>query len=277
MSLLSVFKRRKDGAASPSSVSENDALTARTHARQRLVGAAVLVAAGVIGFPLVFETQPRSVAVDIPITIPRKEGAAPLVAPAARASTRPSARSSSPPAASAASVQRKSELAVAAVPALTEIITESRAEAGREVPPPSPPLTVVPSKRVSQVDGFESPALSATKSVKPVALESSGQPAKSQVASAVKPVTSGSTNMGQGTEIAGRFVVQIGAFAEPSAARDVRKKMDKFGLKTYVQVTQTAEGERVRVRIGPFSSRPEAEQALNKAKSAGLAAVVLSI
>jgi DedD protein len=75
-----------------------------------------------------------------------------------------------------------------------------------------------------------------------------------------------------------RFVVQIGAYAEPNAALDVRKKMEKVGgFRVYTQVTQSPEGERVRVRLGPFTSRTDAELALSKAKNAGLAAVVLSI
>ena len=54
----------------------------RTRARApRLIGAVVLVIVGVIGFPLVFETQPRPIPVDIPIEIPRKDGAPALAMP----------------------------------------------------------------------------------------------------------------------------------------------------------------------------------------------------
>ena len=66
---------------------------ARTRARPRLVGAAVLVGLGVIGFPLLFETQPRPIAVDIPIEIPSRDGAPPLSLPppqpASAAASRP--------------------------------------------------------------------------------------------------------------------------------------------------------------------------------------------
>ena len=47
--------------------------TLRRRARHRLVGAAVLVGAAIIGFPLLFDTQPRPVAVNAPITIPDKD------------------------------------------------------------------------------------------------------------------------------------------------------------------------------------------------------------
>jgi DedD protein len=42
---------------------------ARTQARRRLVGAVLLLAVGVIGFPLLFETQPRPLPQDTPIVV----------------------------------------------------------------------------------------------------------------------------------------------------------------------------------------------------------------
>ena len=56
----------------------------RRRARHRLLGAAVLVLIGVIGFPLLFDTQPRPVSVDIPIEIPDRNKAKPLALPRRR-------------------------------------------------------------------------------------------------------------------------------------------------------------------------------------------------
>ena len=50
----------------------------RKRARHRLIGTATLVLVGVIGFPLLFDTQPRPIAVDIPIEIPDKTKVEPL-------------------------------------------------------------------------------------------------------------------------------------------------------------------------------------------------------
>ena len=74
-----------------------------------------------------------------------------------------------------------------------------------------------------------------------------------------------------------RFVVQVGAFADAEAARETRKNVEKLGLKTYTQVAQTSGGSRIRVRVGPFTSRGEAEAALAKAKAAGMNAVLLTL
>ena len=68
----------------------------RRRARHRLIGAAVLVLVGVIGFPLLFDTQPRPIPVDIPIEIPDRNKVAPLVVPAPVADAAPAAKPAAP-------------------------------------------------------------------------------------------------------------------------------------------------------------------------------------
>ena len=51
----------------------------RRRARHRLIGATVLVILGVVGFPLVFDTQPRPVSVDIAVDIPDRIKTKPMV------------------------------------------------------------------------------------------------------------------------------------------------------------------------------------------------------
>ena len=263
MGLLSIFKRA-DAAPNAAAASEPaDAVQrARTRARQRLIGAAVLVVIGIIGFPLVFETQPRPIPVDIPIEVPKKDGAPPLVMPPARA---PSPNSAASPVAAAPA---------AAPPA--EVITEAREEAGREVTAP-PAAAARPETRPAPVTVPEPPPKpeprpEAKPEVKPPAAGSDGARARALLegkptAAATAPAASD----------AGRFVVQVGAFADAAAARETRQKVEKLGLKTYTQVASTSAGNRIRVRVGPFGTRDEADKALTKAKGAGLSAVVLTL
>ena len=77
---MAFFKfRSSDSEAQPPASAGESLDLLRQRARQRLVGAAALVLAGVIGFPLVFDTQPRPVALDLPIDIPDKDKAKPIV------------------------------------------------------------------------------------------------------------------------------------------------------------------------------------------------------
>ncbi|OYV01821.1 MAG: sporulation protein, partial [Burkholderiales bacterium PBB5] len=85
MGLLSLFKRQSPPPAEPAPTP--DAVSAaRTRARRRLIGATVLLGLGIVGFPLLFETQPRPIPVDIPIEVPRKDGLPPVAMPAPMAS-----------------------------------------------------------------------------------------------------------------------------------------------------------------------------------------------
>ncbi len=269
MGLLSTFNRKKDPSSGAGAFQEpaDAVLKARTRARQRLIGAAVLVVIGVIGFPLVFETQPRPIPVDIPIVIPRKEGVPPLTMPPARS-----------PAGAAATVvptlpSGASAPAVASPP--DEVITETREQAGKEVA-----KEVAPAVRPASA-----PVVAEKAASKPAPKPVPAEPAPKVVAEA-KPAAKAAEAVRakallEGTEPAtstgARFVLQVGAFAEASAARETRLKVEKLGLKTYTQVADTPSGSRIRVRVGPFASREEADKALAKARSAGLSGVVLTL
>ena len=74
-----------------------------------------------------------------------------------------------------------------------------------------------------------------------------------------------------------RMVVQVGAYADAAKAREARAKLEKAGLKTYAQVVDTQDGQRTRVRVGPFPSRAEAEQVAGKIKSLGLPVTILTL
>jgi DedD protein len=263
MGLLSNLSRKKEGSAAAGASQEpaDAVMQARTRARQRLIGAAVLVVIGVIGFPLVFETQPRPIPVDIPIVIPRKEGAPPLAMPPARV---PSAVAQNTPAEAAAP-------AVKSAP--DEVITETREQAGKEVTAAAaaraPSVPVVTEKAASKPAPKPAPAEPAPKAAaeaKPAAKADDDVRAKALLEGTQPAAATG-----------GRFVLQVGAFADASAARETRLKVEKLGLKTYTQVAETAAGSRIRVRVGPFASREEADKALAKARGAGLSGVVLTL
>ena len=262
MGLLSIFKRQADASkgAAASPVDPSDVVQrARTRARQRLIGAIVLLGVGIIGFPLVFETQPRPIPVNIPIETPPKDSAPALTMPAAR----PPAATPSTASAPAAAVIKPE----AAAPA--EVITETREEAGREVasslPAPTPAAAPVVAKPASK-PATVAPAPKPPAEPKPAAAPADGARAQA--------LLEGKRDKAADT---GRFVVQVGAFADAAAAHETRLKAEKLGLKTYTQVAATSSGNRIRVRLGPFTSRADADKALAKARGAGLTAVVLTL
>jgi DedD protein len=107
-----------------------------------------------------------------------------------------------------------------------------------------------------------------------------GQSPASAPAAAAKPVANAqpvkpaATTAEPAKPDAGRFVVQVGAYGEANSARDMRQRVDKLGLKSYTQVVEIDGARRIRVRVGPFAAREDAEKAAGTLKAAGLPAAV---
>lgn len=265
-----MFKQKREPAPEKPTIEPADAVQqARTRARQRLIGAVVLLAVGIIGFPLVFETQPRPIPVDVPIEIPRRDALPPLTVPPPRA---PAAHPAQPAsdvgaaAASSGSAAMPSPTARVSSPAHGSdgVISESSADAGRDVTPPAH-SAARPSSGAEASHRAPTPAL-ASASAPPSTRSADGERARALLEG--RAASSADEQ---------RFVVQVGAFADAEAARETRKNVEKLGFKTYTQVAQTPAGSRIRVRVGPFASRGEAEAALAKTKAAGLSAVLLTL
>lgn len=215
----------------------------RRRARYRLMGAVVLVLIAVVGFPLIFDTQPRPVAVDTPIVIPDRQAVAPLTAsvpvPAAQAPAKP--------------------WKIAPETLSTQAALDPREE-------------VVPSPHT----GAAAPAVTETKPKpeKPVEkpLEKVAQPQAKEDGSKAKALLEGQASTPE------RMIIQVGAFSDANKVREVRSKLESVGLKTYTQVVDGKDGKPVtRVRLGPFETRDEVEKVAARIRKLNLAPAVLKI
>lgn len=262
MALPSFLKRK--ASATPAPDDATIVQQARTRARRRLIGAAVLLALGVVSFPLLFETQPRPIPVDIPIEIPRKDGLPPLAAPAKAA--RVATGQVSGANATREVAEPVSPALVAPSAAAPTVVTTAAPAAS--VPPPRP-ASVQPTAPASAASRA-APAAAAEKKPAPAAV----QPDKPAIASS-KPASAPAP--APAAAETGRFVVQVGAFSDVTAAREVRLKVEKLGMKTYTQVVETPQGKRIRVRVGPFDSQDDAGKVLARLKAAKLPGAVLTL
>lgn len=151
----------------PQAATADDALsgqTARSRARRRLAGALVLLVIGVVGFPIVFETQPRPLPVDTPIVVGSTRVAPTPAAAPARPAPLPVGQSveidpvAGPPAVAAAPP------AAASRPAPLPVITEraepapapvaTAASAARTAPPPPVAAASAAGRFVVQVGAY---------------------------------------------------------------------------------------------------------------------------
>jgi DedD protein len=261
------FRRGQPAAAAGSAAQTESVEVMRKRAKHRLIGAVVLVLAGVIGFPLLFDTQPRPVAVDIPIEIPAKNGVKPLGMPAP--ATAPAAAASPAPAGSDK---------VATPTSLSpheEIITEKMPEAPAE---PAPPAIKKEAKPEPKPDLKPEPKPEPKVAAKtPATAAASDEGARAKALLDGKVLAAAPAAKAAPAEAEGRLVVQVGAFADADKAREVRQKLERAGLKTYTQVADTKDGKRIRVRVGPFASKAEADKAASKIKGLDLPAAVLTL
>ena len=245
----------------------------RKRAKHRLIGAAVLVLAGVVGFPLLFDTQPRPIAIDIPIEIPGKNTVKPLVMPGKPDAAKDVALPVAAPAAvavSASAVPAPVQDEVAAASSLgakEEIVTDKKLA-------PTPPATPVAKKEADPVVKPE-PKVAAKPEAKPEAKSDDGARAKALLNGQAATATAAASAALAPVE--GRMVVQVGAFADADKAKEVRQKLEKAGLKTYTQVAETPGGKRIRVRVGPFATKAEADKAASKIKTLDLPAAILTL
>lgn len=268
---MSFFNFRRGGAnAAPpaAAATQTDSVEVmRRRAKHRLMGAAVLVLIGVVGFPLLFDTQPRPISVDIPIEIPGKNTVKPLVLPAPAAATAPvKAIAPAEKVAADASLAPEEEILssqpvtapAAPAPAAVKNDVKPTVKAEAKAEPKAPVQVQVPAEAKPVPKTIPAP-------------DSDG--ARARALLNATPLSAKAA----GAEAEGRMVVQVGAFADAAKAREVRSKLEGAGLKTYAQVADTKDGKRTRVRVGPFASRADAEKAAAKIKTLDLPAVVLTL
>lgn len=273
--------RRGGSSAAPTaagSAAQTESVEAiRKRAKHRLIGAAVLVLLGVVGFPLLFDTQPRPIAVDIPIEIPGKNTVKPLTTPrpTAPAAVTAPASARGEKVAAAASLAPKEEILPSkpvpdlAVKAPSTIKSEAKPDPKPDIKPEVKPEVKVQAKPDAKPEAkVESkpapkPPVASDDAARASALLNGGA-----AASAGKAPT---------VEAEGRVIVQVGAFSDVAKAREARLKLEKAGLKTYTQVAETKDGKRIRVRVGPFASKAEAEKAASKIKSLDLPVAILTL
>jgi DedD protein len=209
----------------------------RKRARHRLMGSLVLVLGAVVGLPLLFDSQPRPVAIDTPIVIPDRNQVAPLTA------------------------------AVAPKTGTVKEPTSVQAE-------PAPPETATVAKSaVANPAGLDPNEEVVSKTTKPELKPEPKVEAKPEVKTDAKPDGKEAPKSEQPV----RSVVQVGAYAELAKAREVRAKLESAGFKTYTQEVETKDGKRIRVRVGPFPSKEEAEKTAEKIRKLNLQTSVLKL
>jgi DedD protein len=68
----------------------------------------------------------------------------------------------------------------------------------------------------------------------------------------------------------GKFVIQVAALATKEKVNELQTKLKDAGIKSYTQKVATESGDRIRIRVGPFGSKDEADKVRARIVKLGL-------
>lgn len=256
--------------------SDDTEIPEKKRARRRLIGAIVLVMIVVVVLPMIFDPEPNPEIDNIVIQIPSKDQ--PSVAPVPVTAVEPDSQDNaaaedleeviSPatvePARPAPVVAEKpvAQVAPAAVPApkptpaptpASKPAPAATAPVARPAPTPAAPAAATPSR---QDDAARALAI----------LE--GRAANNK--SAAKPAAAATP-----AATGGKFVIQVAALASQDKVAELRKKLSDAGIQSFTQKIATKDGERTRIRVGPYTGKEEAEKMRVRINKLGLSATLV--
>ncbi len=270
------FSSTPTGADALSNAPAESVEVIRKRARHRLMGSVVLVLGAVLGLPLLFDSQPRPVAIDTPIVIPDRNQVSALSSTVTNAKTAASKEGLVlDPALAGQSGAAKSALTnsagldpheeVVTKDGKTEVKSEPKVETKPELkaePKPEPKIETKPEPKAE-------PKIESKNDLKAEAKSDAKEAAKAKALLDGKDAPKGGEAV--------RSVVQVGAYADLAKAKEVRAKLESAGFKTYTQEVDTKDGKRIRVRVGPFASKEEADKTAEKIRKLNLQTSVLKL
>ena len=267
------FSSTQTGADALSNAPAESVEVIRKRARHRLMGSVVLVLGAVVGLPLLFDSQPRPVAIDTPIVIPDRNQTSPLSATVASAKTGASKEGSAQDQVNTAGQAGAAKSALtnsAGLDPNEEVVTkDSKAEVRLE---PKPELKAEAKPEPKPENKAEPKAEPKVESKNDSKLEANPDAKESAKA---KALLDGKEAPKAGDAV--RSVVQVGAYADLAKAKEARAKLESAGFKTYTQEIDTKDGKRIRVRVGPFATKEEADKTAEKIRKLNLQTSVLKL
>jgi DedD protein len=254
-------------------------LPEKKRARRRLVGAVALVMAAVVGLPMILDSEPKPVTDDIAIDIPSKDkrtqgGAVRTAPPLADVARAPAG----------VGLDKDEEVidpATLPPPAETGPSTAARSEMPLLVKPearPRPELRIDPkleSARPAKTEPKpESKAERKTELAHAKPVEKTDEASRARAILEGRPEPKAEAKAEPKKE-SGRFVVQVAALATQDKVDELQGKLKSAGIASFTQKVSTDGGSRTRIRVGPFSSKEEADRVRAKLSKIGLAGTLV--
>ena len=255
---------------------DDPVLPEKKRARRRLVGAIALALAVAVGLPMLLDAEPKPLATDLSIQIPSRDKAPPLPLPVAPGAA------VAPEVLPADSLDQREDIVdtpkplpagVKAAPPEAQVQAQARALDSR------PPLVKTEPKIEQKIEPKVAPKLAKVEP-KPPAKADDKPPAKADDKPAAKPARPVSVAPegeraldileGKAAEPAsGQFIVQVAALGSAEKVAELQDRLKAAGIRSFTHKISTPSGERIQVKLGPFS-RIDADRMHARLDKAGL-------
>ena len=167
-------------------------------------------------------------------------------------------------------VALNADAATPAIPASTAATAVASPPVTTKPLPPAPTaVATAPAPKPAVVEAPRKPPVTSKPAeTKPAAVAAAPKPVEKPAETAPKPAPKpAASSVG--------FAVQLGAFADASAATALRDKARAAGLSAFTETINTPDGKRTRVRVGPVADRADADKLRAQAQSKlGIAGIV---
>ncbi|MFZ6686534.1 SPOR domain-containing protein [Undibacterium sp. SXout11W] len=288
---------------------EDPVLPEKKRARRRLIGAVALALAAIIGLPMLFDSEPKSLPDDIDIHIPSKEkmqvvdAAKPaepvpprkpnlidvdpgeeIIDPVSPANVKNAPKDdlkavvtekivSQPD----ATVQKTNKPDFVTLPKTDVKPVNKLADNKYDTKPEAKIDAKVDAKTPSKSDvkaeakGDAKPEVKlenkadAYKSSKPAADDDAARALAILEGKSPAKSTTKSTDVDHSS-----YVVQVAALATQEKVDELQSKLKAASIKSYTQKVATSSGDKIRIRVGPFESKEEADKMRAKLAKLGL-------
>ncbi|MBA5686246.1 SPOR domain-containing protein [Rugamonas apoptosis] len=279
-------------------------LPEKKRARRRLVGAIALALAVAVGLPMVLDSEPKPLSSDIDIKIPSKDKSGELPAAAAVAASAALDNTEEIVSVPAKATPAKPAPAVAESKPAAEPKPVAEAKPAAEPKPAAAEAKLAPAKVRESLPVAELPKAEVKPPKAEVKAEAKAEakpehkqeakaepkleakaearqehkadakPAKDDAKSgddAARAMAILEGKPSKPAEAAGqKYVLQVAALTAQDKVDELQEKLRGAGIKSFTQKVPTQSGERTRVRVGPFSSKEEAEKVRAKLARMGL-------
>lgn len=287
--------RERKSASSRRSKVDDPILPEKKRARRRLIGAVALALAAVIGLPMLLDSEPKTLPDDIQIKIPSKDKPAEI----AQNIAKPPLQSKEPdmqedqveeiiePVSKPAAT--KKELPAVAPATVATVVAPTEKPVKPESRPESKSDTRSEAKTDAKTEAKSDPRPNAKTADKDVAKPERKPEIRPDAKSDNKPDTPKPAKTVAGDDEAARamailegktasvksgshptYLIQVAALATQEKVDDLQSRLKAAGIASHTQKIAVNSGNIIRVRVGPFESKDDADKMRAKLAKLGL-------